>query len=337
VRFILMVVIPLLALAAGTAVYLNGGRFVSTDNAYIKTDIATVSPEVAGAVTAVMVSENQKVTKGQALVTIDDSNYRIMLAASEAQLRAAVSSIESAKARYRRTRESMGLMQTNVGFAEREFARKSALATKSFVAASKLDEAKQALDTARKNIGILRQEQAEVLAMLDGNPDANPEDLPSYQQAVAARASAMRQIERATVTAPFAGVVSQLPKVGDFARAGAPILSLVSTAAVWVEANFKETDLTQMQVGQPVDVKVDTYPGRVFKGQIESISQATGAEFAVLPAQNSTGNWIKVVQRIPVRIKLEPEAGAPTLRSGMSVTAEVDTGVRRADTLFGGR
>ena len=136
------------------------------------------------------------------------------------------------------------------------------------------------------------------------------------------------------MTAPFDGIVSQVPKVGDFARTGAPILSLVSTTGVWVEANFKETDLTKMKTGQPVEIEVDTYPDRKFHGRVASISQATGAEFSVLPAQNSSGNWVKVVQRIPVRISFEDNNG-PTLRAGMSVVAEVDTGVRRAANWFG--
>lgn len=333
-RRILMIGVPMAVILVGGALYLAGGRFVSTDNAYVKADIASLSPEVAGNIVEVMVADNQKVAKGQPLLLIDATNYKVAIAGTEAQMRAAVASIEGAKARYRQKEESIALMQTNVRFAEREFGRQSKLASANYVAAVKLDEAQHALESARRNLRLLQQEKAEILATLEGNPDINPEDHSSYQQAVAGHESAKLMVERATMTAPFDGIVSQVPKVGDFARTGAPILSLVSTTGVWVEANFKETDLTKMKTGQPVEIEVDTYPDRKFHGRVASISQATGAEFSVLPAQNSSGNWVKVVQRIPVRISFEDNNG-PTLRAGMSVVAEVDTGVRRAANWFG--
>jgi membrane fusion protein, multidrug efflux system len=281
------------------------------------------------------VSDNQKVTKGQPLLVIDATNYKVMLAGAEAQMRAATANIEGAKARYRQKEESIALMQTNVRFEEREYQRQAQLASSNFVAAAKLDQAQHALESARRNLRLLQQEKAEILATLEGNPDIRPEDHSSYQQAMAGHESAKLMLARATLVAPFDGVVSQAPKVGDFARTGAPILSLVSTAGVWVEANFKETDLTQMKPGQPVEIEVDTYPDRKFRGHVASISQATGAEFSVLPAQNSSGNWVKVVQRIPVRISFDDPSKGPTLRAGMSVVAEVDTGIRRADHWFG--
>ncbi len=334
-RRVLLLGIPLTVILIGGALYLAGGRFVSTDNAYVKADIASLSPEISGNVLQVLVTDNQKVTKGQPLLTIDATNYRVGLAGAEAQMRAAVASVESAKARYRQKEESIALMQTNVKFAEREFQRQSQLAKANFVAAAKLDQAQHELESARRNLRLLQQEKAEILAMLEGNPDIRPEDHSSYQQAMVGRESAQLFVDRSTLLAPFDGIVSQVPKVGDFARTGAPIMSLVSTSGVWVEANFKETDLTQMKTGQPVDIEVDTYPGRKFHGRVASISQATGAEFSVLPAQNSSGNWVKVVQRIPVRIAFEDPANGPTLRAGMSVIAEVDTGTRRASHWFG--
>ena len=331
VRRVLMFVIPLIVVLVAGALYLSGGRFVSTDNAYIKADIASLSPEVSGNILNVLVSENQKVTKGQPLVAIDSSNYQIALAGAEANMRAALASIEQAKARYRQKQESTALMQSNVAFAEREYKRQATLAASNYVAAAKLDDAKHNLETAQRNIALLKQEQAEILASLQGDPNIDPMKHPTYQQALAAKASAERLFERATIVAPFDGIVSQLPKPGEFARTGAPLLSIVSTAGVWIEANFKETDLTQMRVGQDVEVTVDTYPGRKFPGKVTSISQASGAEFAVLPPQNSSGNWIKVVQRIPVRISVDATADTPPLRAGMSVNADVDTKIRRID------
>jgi membrane fusion protein (multidrug efflux system) len=333
-RRLLMMVVPAVIIAAGATWYALGGRYVGTDNAYIKADIAAISPEVAGNVKQVLVAENQVVTKGQPLVVIDDTNFRIMLVASEAQLRTAISNIDGTKARYRQKETSLQIMQNNAAFAEREFKRQSALAASNFVAAAKLDEARHALDSARQNIALLKQEEAETLASLEGDANIAPENHSSYQAALAGKVTAETQIARATIVAPFDGIVSQLPKVGDYARTGAPILSIVSTGGVWIEANFKETDLTYMKVGQPVEIDVDTYSGRPFHGRITSISQATGSEFSVLPAQNSTGNWVKVVQRIPLRISIDDQKDGPPLRAGMSVTADVDTGHSRFARFF---
>jgi membrane fusion protein (multidrug efflux system) len=336
-RRILMLFVPAVIVVAGAAGYMTGGRYVSTDNAYVKADIASISPEVAGNIVAVLVTENQKIDKGQPLITIDDTNYKIALVGAEAQLRTAVANIESDKARYRQKQASLAMMQTNVAFAEKEFKRQSSLAASNFVATAKLDEARHALESARENITLLKQEEAEIAARLEGDPNIAPEKHSSYLQTLTAKASASKYIERSTVVAPFAGVVSQLPKVGDYARTGAPILSIVSTEAVWIEANFKETDLTHMTKGQPVEIHVDAYPAAAFHGRVTSISQATGGEFSVLPAQNSTGNWVKVVQRLPVRISVETCDDGPVLRAGMSVTADVDTGRSRiADFLDSG-
>lgn len=333
-RRILMGAIPVAAIAAGVAWYMMGGRYVGTDNAYVKADIASVSPEISGNIQAVLVSENQVVTKGQLILTIDDTNYRIAMAGSDAQLRSAISAIESSKARYRQKEASLRILQSNAAFAEREFKRQAALAANNFAAAAKLDEAQHNLESARQNIALLQQEEAEILAGLEGDPNVSPERVPSYQAALTAKVSAETFVRRAMVLAPFDGVVSQLPKVGDFARSGAPAFSIVSSKDSWIEANFKETDLTHMRVGQPVEIDVDTYPGHPFHGHVTSISQASGAEFSVLPAQNSTGNWIKVVQRIPVRISVDDQHDGPPLRAGMSVTADVDTGLTRFAQYF---
>lgn len=334
-RRILMVFVPLVMLTAAASWYLMTGRYVGTDNAYVKADIASISPEVSGNIMSVLVGENQAVSKGEPILTIDDTNYRIALIGAEANLRSVAAAIESDKARYRQRRASLAILQGDIAFAERDYKRQSALAASNFVATSKLDEAKHKVDSARQNIALLKQQEAEILARLEGDPDVNPEMVPSYQQGLAAKASAARMIQRTTLVAPFDGIVSQLPKVGDYARTGAPAFSTVGTNDVWIEANFKETDLTHMQVGQTVEVRIDAYPGRPFRGRITSISQATGAEFSVLPAQNSTGNWIKVVQRIPVRISVDQQQGGPTLRAGMSVTADVDTGRTRFEQFFG--
>lgn len=332
-RRVLMLFVPLVLVAAGATWYLLGGRYVGTDNAYVKADIAAISPEISGNIIAVTAKENQLVKKGDPIVTIDDTTYRIGLAGSDAQLQNVIASIESDKARFRQKEASIALQRNNVAFAEREYKRQESLAKSNFASASKLDEAKLNLDNARQNIARLRQEEAEILARLQGDINITPEKVPAFQQAYAGKLGAEVMMKRAVLVAPFDGIVSQLPKQGDFARTGAPLFSIVSSKEVWIEANFKETDLTHMVVGQPVEIEVDTYPGRPFKGHVTSISQATGAEFSVLPAQNSTGNWIKVVQRIPVRISVDDQKTGPALRSGMSVVANVDTGKNRLEQL----
>ena len=334
-RRILMGVIPVVLVAGGIGWYLQTGRFVGTDNAYVKADIASISPEIAGNIQEVFATENQVVTKGQPLLKVDDTTYQIMKVGADAQVRSAVAGVEADKSRYRQKEASIAIMQGNVAFADREYKRQSTLAANNFAAAAKLDEAKHALDAARQNIALLKQEEAEILTRLEGDPNVAPEKVPSYLQALSGKISAETYIKKATVYAPFDGVVSQVPKVGDFARTAAPAMSIVSNGEVWIEANFKETDLTHMTVGQPVEIRVDAYPGRTFAGHVTSISQASGAEFSILPAQNSTGNWVKVVQRIPVRISVDDQKAGPALRAGMSVVADVDTGHNRFEQYFG--
>jgi membrane fusion protein (multidrug efflux system) len=334
-RRVLMLVIPAAVVIAGGLAYLWGGRFIDTDNAYVKSDIASLSPDISGAVTDVMAAENQIVKKGQPLVKVDDTNYHFALAMAQANMKTAVSGVETDRAQYRQKQEALRMAQTDVAFADKELKRQAALGPGRYVSQQKLDEVRHTYDSAQQRIALLKQEQAEILAKLQGNPDLPVEQHPSYQAAVAQVAGAQHFIDSATITAPFDGIVTHLPKIGDYARTGVPVVSVVSTAT-WIDANFKETQLTFLHPGQPATVSVDAYPGRTFKAHLESIAQASGGEFSLLPAQNSNGNWVKVVQRIPVRIAIDEEPDkAPVLRSGMSVVAEIDSGRRRYQRWFG--
>jgi len=336
-RRLAMIGVPALVVLVGATLYLMGDRYIDTDDAYAKADYASVTPGASGDVTEVLVMENQTVTKDQPLLKISSDVYRIGLAGADAQMATARNTIESDRAQYRQKVEALAMAETDAAFAERELKRQSSLAASNNVSISRLDEARHAYESAVQKIDILKQEEAEFLAKLQGNPDLPTEQYAGYQAAVARRAAVEYELSRTTVLAPFDGVVSHLPKPGDYGRVGVPLLNIVATSHVWVEANFKETELTYMQPGQPADVSVDAYPGHVFRGHVESIAQASGSEFALLPAQNSTGNWIKVVQRIPVRIAIDqqPGDGGHVLRSGMSVVAEVDTGYRRISRWFG--
>jgi len=335
VRRVLMLFLPALAVVGGGGAYLWTGRYIDTDNAYVKSDIASLSPEISGAVTQVLVSENQVVKAGQPLIKVDDTNYHFALAMAQANMKTAATGVEADRAQYRQKQEALRMAQTDLAFADKELKRQSALGSGRYVSQQKLDEVRHASDSAQQRIALLKQEQAEILAKLQGNPDLPVEQHPSYQAAGAQVAGAQHFINSATISAPFDGIVTHIPKLGDYARSGAPIISVVSPTT-WVDANFKETQLTFLRPGLPASVTVDAYPGRVFKGHLESIAQASGGEFSLLPAQNSNGNWVKVVQRIPVRIAIDEDAGkAPVLRAGMSVVAEVDSGRRRFQRWFG--
>ena len=335
-RRVLMIVVPAIAVIVGVAAYALTGRYVSTDNTYVKADIVAISPEISGVVNKINVTENQRVTQGQVLLTVDATQYTIGLAEADAEIRSAAAKYDADRAHLKQKDESLRMAQTDASFADRELKRQAALGAGRFVAVQKIDEVQHTRDTAIQKIALLKQEQAEILARLDGKPDLPLEQYPSYQSGLAKRAAAEYFLGKAVIRAPFDGIVSHVPKVGDFARTGVPALNLVSSQVIWIDANYKETDLTYIRPSQPVDIHVDTYPGRVFKGHIDSIAQASGGEFALLPAQNSTGNWVKVVQRIPVRVAIDnPPSDGPVLRAGMSVTVDADTGARRLSRWLG--
>jgi membrane fusion protein (multidrug efflux system) len=326
----LMLLAPLaLVIAAGA--YMWGGRYVATDNAYVKADIANISPEVSGMVLEVLVKDNQPVKAGDALVKIDPVTYMILKAGAEAHLKNTAAAIEGDRIEYRQHLQDLRMAQSELEFAERQYQRQSKLAAASAGAEASRDSAERSLKVARDKVALTQEEIQESLARLHGDPDIKFEDHPSYIEARAQEAVSDLQIKRSVVLAPFDGVVSHVPQVGDYARMGVSLMTLVSTQKIWVDANFKETELTNMKPGQPVEVTVDTYPGRTWHGKVDSIAQATGSEFALLPAQNATGNWVKVVQRVPVKIVLDDVSGGPPLRAGSSVVASVDIGARRID------
>jgi membrane fusion protein (multidrug efflux system) len=335
VRRVAMVIVPLIGVVIGIAFYLWSGRYVETDNAYVKADIASLSPQASGEIIDVLVGENQLVKAGQPLFNIEQNVYKIAVAEGQAGLRSATDSINAEKAQLQQKEAALGMAQSDLAFADRELKRQTQLAARDFAAAAKLDEARHASDVAQQHIAFLKQERAEILAKLDGNPELPIDQYAAYQEAGAKIAAAQNMLDHTTVYAPFDGIVSHVPKRGDYARTGVPALSIVSVSNVWIEANYKETELTHVHVGQPVEISVDTYPDRAFHGHVQSISQASGSEFAILPAQNSTGNWVKVVQRIPVRIAIDDDsATSPVLRAGMSVEATVDSGRRRYQRMF---
>jgi membrane fusion protein (multidrug efflux system) len=322
----LLVAGPLLAVAVAAYFYVTGGRYASTDNAYVKTDMATISAEVEGRVIAVPVVDNQTVTAGTLLFKLDDQPFRLALARTEPELATTRDDILADEAAYRQKLAEIDLAQKNIDFYQRELKIYEDMASGKIVAQTQLDEAHHNLTVAQQQLPALQQELAGTLARLQGEPDIAPEQHPRYLAAAAARDQAALDLEHTAITAPADGTVANLTlRPGDYVKSGTPVFSLVEAGHAWVEANFKETDLTYVRAGQPATLSVDTYPGSVWQGRVESIGPASGSEFALLPPQNSTGNWIKVVQRIPVRIAIDNPDRARPLRAGMSVVVEIDT------------
>jgi membrane fusion protein (multidrug efflux system) len=321
---------PLAAIAAGFYIYLVGGRFVSTDNAYVKSDKIAVSADISGRVVDVAVRENQLVRAGDLLFRIDPEPFRIAFERAEARLMAARQEVEALQAQREQKLAELKLAEGDVEFHSRQFERQQKLNTRGFASETNLDTASKNLRTARDQVRMILQDIAQVRAKLGGNPDMPADYQPGVREAKAARDQAALDLRRTEVHATAAGIVTNFDlQPGEYVEAGNVVFSLVATGDVWVDANFKETDLTHVRVGQPATVRVDTYPERVFEAVVSGISPATGAEFALLPPQNATGNWVKVVQRLTVKLSLKNPPQDPPLRAGMSSIVEIDTGHQR--------
>jgi membrane fusion protein (multidrug efflux system) len=328
-RSVLLALGPAAALTVGAYVYYTSGRVMETDNAYVKADVGIVSAEVAGPIATVAVRENHRVAAGDVLFTIDDRVFEVALARADAQLAAIDDFVESTRAAYAQTLEQLALARTNAAYEQRELDRLMGLAERKLASEIDVDEARHKRDVANREIQVTERALDQIRARLGGDLDRPVTEQAAYLAAKATRDAALLDLEHTAVRAPFAGIASKVPTLGQYVQPGAPVMTVVADHGMWIEANFKETELTHVAPGQSVDVRIDTYPGRHWRGRVDSVSQATGAEFAVIPAQNATGNWVKVAQRIPVRIAIEVQAGDPELRAGMSAIVGIDTGRER--------
>jgi membrane fusion protein (multidrug efflux system) len=331
-RVVLLGMIPALAVIIGLTIYLMGGRYISTDNAYVGAQKVLITPDVAGKVISVFVKEGQHVNPGDKLLEIDPEPYRLALMQAQAKLDTVETQFNTLKSDLHVLTTLAQYSAKNIELKKRDVERKAQLAESRSGSQADLDKSASDLVTAQLQNQLALQRRDNTLAQLLGNPDLKIADFPAYAQAKAARDQAQNDLNHTTLRAPISGIATQVDNIqlGRFVTAGNPIFSVVDDAAPWVEANPKETDITYLRLGQHVTIQIDTFPDHVFHGSVISVSPGTGSQFSILPAQNASGNWIKVVQRVPLRIAFDATEDTSLLRSGMSATVEIDTGRNRS-------
>jgi membrane fusion protein, multidrug efflux system len=344
VRWALFALLPL-ALIAGAYWYVTGGQVMSTDDAYVEADTVGVSTDVSGIVKEIDVSENQHVDAGQVLYRFDPRQFQIALDNTKANLAQTALTIDAMKVDYARMLSDVAAQQAQVGLDQVNFDRDAVLARSDVVSKANYDQARFTLEADQSKLDSLRQQAAVQLARLAGDPNIPVTQHPQYLQAKAQVNEAQRQLDDSVVRAPFSGVVTNVPSIapGKYLAASTTAFYLVDADHLWIDATPKETELTYVRPGQPVTVTVDTYPNADWHGVVESVSPAAAQQFSLLPAQNTSGNWVKVVQRITMHVRIDTkDKSLPPLRAGMSVEVGVDTGHTRGlphflAALFGDR
>lgn len=323
---------PIVALVLALLAYLTGGRYAETDDSYVKADIVNVANDVSGMVAEVEVKEGQLVKKGDLLFHLDDAPYKIARDGAQAHLGVVADQLRAAKANYAQSRALIAQAKADLVFFGKTKDRQSDLVARKVSAQANLDQAVRDYNGAQSRFISAQRQEESLLALLGGKPDEPVESYPQYRQAKAELDKAERDLRRTRILAPISGIATNVPRVqpGNYLSASQTAINIVSHENMWVDAHLKETDLAHVKVGDPATISVDTYGGRIWKAHVTSIAPATGSEFSVLPPQNTSGNWVKVVQRLTVRLAIDPEPDAPQLRAGMSVTASVDTGVKRS-------
>jgi membrane fusion protein (multidrug efflux system) len=334
-RLPLLVAGPVVVVVLAAYFYVTGGRHEKTDDAYVMTARTAISANVPGRVVELAVHDNQPVRRGDVLYRLDDAPFRIYVEEAAAQLAAATLQIESLKATYLQRQADLASAQETLAFQQSELERQKRLIASGIASQAQVDRATHALDEARARLASVQHEITGVVAQLGGNPQIDPSKHPTVMQAQAALDRARLNLSYTTITAPSDGVVTRVEQlqVGNYVAASTPVFALVSTHDVWLEANFKEDQLGHVRPGQTARIRIDSYPGKTFEGKVVSVSPGTGSQFSMLPAENATGNWVKVVQRLPVRIELEDLDPAYPLQAGLSAVVDVDTRYQRH--LFG--
>jgi membrane fusion protein (multidrug efflux system) len=327
----LMLALPILLAALGAGYYLVEEPYAWTNDAFVRAAKITLNARVAGQAIEIAVRDNQRVRQGQVLFRIDPEPYQIAVDQAEARLASARIQIDGLKATYRQQQAELQSAKDSAAYDEREYYRKKSLVADDFTPREVYDRTETDLKVARQHVASIEQQIANTVAALNGDPNIEIDRHPTVRAAKAQLDRARLDLSYATVTAPDDGVVTRVDdlQVGNFVNPGAAVFSLLSSRRIWIEANFRETALTYMRPGQPATLHVDAYPDRIFRAHVVSMSPGTGSDFAVLPPENATGNWVKVVQRLPVRLELDEVDPDRPLFSGISVTTQVDTGHRR--------
>jgi len=334
-RALLLIGVPLIAAAAGLAIYLNGGRYISTDNAYVAAQKVLVTPEVSGKVDAIMVSEGQRLTAGDVLFTIDRKPYELALAEAKAAVARAANDYAGLEERHAGLTAQIALAEDTVRLRQEALDRKQTLRASRVVSESDVDTESIALQQAKAALEVLVQARRDVEAQLGGDVTRPLESYAPWASAKAAADRAQWNLDQTVLRAPLNGIATQVSNIqmGRYLTAGTTVFAIVSDSGVWIDANPKETDITYLAQGQEAAVTVDAFPGKPLKGHVASISPGTGSQFSLIPAQNAAGNWVKVVQRVPVRIEFDGGQDTAKLRAGMSVSVDIDT--HRNRTLAG--
>jgi len=337
-RMVLLVVLPLIAVVGGGLFYMMGGRYIETDNAYVGAQKVLITPDISGKIVHIAVHEGQHVKPGDELFTLDKVPYQLQLNAAQGKLNAARSVFDKLKTTYKSLNDLIALGQTNVDLKQRDLDRKTRLLQNQAGSQVDVDTSASALVTARLELEFTKQQRDTTLNQLLGNPDLPLEQFPDYAQAKAAVENAQRDLNHTVVRAPISGTATQVDSIqlGRFVAAGSPVFSVVDDQTPWVDANPKETEIANLRVGQKVTLDVDSFPDHTFTGTVTSVSPGTGAQFSILPPQNASGNWVKVVQRVPVRITFDKDSATRLLRAGMSVNVAIDTHHSRWPAWLGG-
>lgn len=324
-RFILLLVVPTLGVAAGGWFYLTGGRYVETDNAYVKADKTAIGAEVSGRVLHVAVTENQHVNKGDLLFSVDAKPYELAVAQAKSELNNTVIDLKTIKSQYQSKLANIAVSKSQLAYAQREEGRLHRLSGPGYVSASDLDGAHQKTLLMALEVNMLQKQLQEVADSFGGDISLPVEKHPRYKKALAELNTAKNNLSHVNEYAPASGNITKVLQTGEYVQSGTTAMLLVSDQNLYIEANFTEKDLTHIRDNEPAEINVDYAPGVTWHGKVSSISPATGAEYSVIPAENATGNWVKVTQRVPVRIRLQTDARQPLLRAGLSATIKIDT------------
>ena len=335
-RWGLFALLPLVLLGGGYY-YVTGGQIMSTDDAYVQADRVGISTDVSGIVQDVAVKDNEHVAAGQVLYRLDPRQFQIALDNAKANLSQIALSIDAMKQDYHRMESVVAAQQAQVDLDQKNYERNAMLLKTATVSQAVFDQARYTLDNDKGKLAALQRQVQVQLAKLGGDPEIPTTDHPQYRQVKAMVDEAQRQLDHTVIAAPFAGTVTNVPSIapGKYLSASTTAFFLVDTDHVWVDATPKETELTYVRPGQKATISVDTYPDAEWHGVVESVSPAAAQEFSLLPAQNTSGNWVKVVQRVPMRIRIDTtDKNLPPLRAGMSVVVDVDTGHARGFPSF---